>query len=786
MALNGIRYPQALRITAIYLVFGVLWLVLTEILLVDLIRDTVWLESYQRYKSWVFVLITALLIHDLIRRAEAAMRESEQRFTATFEQAAVGIGHDDTDGQWLRVNQRLCEMLGYSRAELLRLRFQDITHPDDIATDLDHMRRMIAGEIESYSLEKRYVHKSGDIVWVNLTVSLVWKRPGVPDYFIAVAEDITQRRRTEQALRQSERQQAAILDSVPDIAWLKDRNSRFLAVNKPFVEMVGVASPNEIIGKSEFDICPPELAALYYADDQVVLHTKRAKHTEEPGRDAHGRGIWLETIKVPVFDDTGRVVGTAGISRDATERRQTRLVQQVRNEALDRIVANQPLAVTLDGIARGLESIRPNGRVSIRVLDPQSGYLIQTAAPSLPAFYVQALKHLVPGPAVGTCGTAAHTGEPVVVEDVFQHPNWVQHRELARRAGFTACWSVPFKNDTGRVLGTFAVHHAETRRPEPDDFALIDEFARLAGLAVERARTEAALRQSAAVFENTHEGAFITTLDPRIIAVNQACTDITGYAENDLLDSNPSLLRSGRHEPGFYSKLWAELLETGHWQGEIWNRRKNGEIYPQWLTISTVYDDQGDPSHYVGVFTDITRIKESEARLERLAHYDPLTQLPNRLLVQYRLEHALERARRQDHKVAVIFLDLNDFKQVNDILGHPIGDELLVALARRLSQRIRGEDTFARLGGDEFLVILEQLQCTEDVAGVARTLIGLLETPFTLSSGHQLSVGASIGISLYPENGKDPETLIRNADSAMYQVKSRDQNAFHFSTQAVS
>lgn len=215
------------------------------------------------------------------------------------------------------------------------------------------------------------------------------------------------------------------------------------------------------------------------------------------------------------------------------------------------------------------------------------------------------------------------------------------------------------------------------------------------------------MRLAATVFESIREGIVVTDLEPRIVAVNRAYTEITGYSAAQVVGKNPKIIRSGRHDKSFYQAMWSSLQEEGYWSGEIWNRRKNGEIYPQWLTISAVSissasNGRKELCNYVGVFTDISQIKQSEAQLAHLAHYDPLTGLPNRLLVQSRLHHAVERAQRYNLRVATLYIDLDRFKNVNDSLGHPIGDELLIKLTERLKNRLREEDALARLGGDEF------------------------------------------------------------------------------------
>ncbi len=291
---------------------------------------------------------------------------------------------------------------------------------------------------------------------------------------------------------------------------------------------------------------------------------------------------------------------------------------------------------------------------------------------------------------------------------------------------------------------------------------------------------DARLRQATTLFESTREGVVITDLAALILSVNQAFTDITGYSEGEVLGQNPSLLGSGRQDTAFYQTMWASITSRGHWQGEVWNRRKNGEIYPQILSISTVRDPRGRPTHYVGLMTDISQLKESEARLEDLVHFDPLTHLPNRRLVQSRLQHALDHAERQGQGLAALFIDLDRFKNVNESLGHPVGDALLVALTQRLSQHVRIEDTLGRLGGDEFLLLMEHPERPEDAAGVAQTLLRLLGEPFSLPGAPEIYMGASIGISLYPEDGQSATDLIKHAEVALYQAKAEGRGTFRF------
>lgn len=550
------------------------------------------------------------------------------------------------------------------------------------------------------------------------------------------------------------------------------------------------ANIHRLFGVNETEALQPDWWRGWVHSDDLAAATAAKGRVGDGGvvqtdyriRDTDAKVRWVrDEIRELAGQQPGQRI-LLGAWQDMTATKRAENMQASRIAALDSLVAGLSLTKVLTRLACDLEDIEPDMRVSILLYDPRRGCLTTAAAPSLPASYNDAIDGLEPKVGRGSCGTAAALGEPLVVEDVKTHPYWADYHELSAQAGFRACWSIPFKDQAGDVLGTFGIYHPTPRAPEAEEMQLLEEFARIAGLAVQRANTDATLRQAGAVFDSTQEGIVITDLAPRIIAVNRAYTHITGYQEREVIGCNPAILQSGRQDEAFYQAMWASLRKLGYWQGEIWNRRKNGEIYPQLLTLSTVRDDEGKPKHYVGVMTDISQMKQSEANLERLAHYDPLTDLPNRLLIQSRLEQALKQADREDTRVAVLFLDLDHFKNVNDSLGHPVGDTLLQALTRRLSERLREEDSFGRLGGDEFLIILNHARRPESAATIARELIGLLEAPFVLPNGNEIYVGASVGISIYPQDGEQASTLIQHADSAMYRAKGDGRNTFCFYT----
>jgi diguanylate cyclase (GGDEF)-like protein/PAS domain S-box-containing protein len=295
----------------------------------------------------------------------------------------------------------------------------------------------------------------------------------------------------------------------------------------------------------------------------------------------------------------------------------------------------------------------------------------------------------------------------------------------------------------------------------------------------ERKETEEHLRIAATAFES-HDAMVITDAASVILRVNKAFTESTGYTEEDVVGQKISLLKSGVHNSAFYDEMWASILSSGSWQGEIWDRRKNGEIYPKWLSITAVKGNDGIITHFVGTHADITERKAADEQIKQLAFYDPLTLLPNRRLLQERIKHSINMERRDGRQLGLLMLDLDRFKAVNDSLGHLAGDELLQQVGARISERLRDVDMVARLGGDEFFVLLEDIAQPEDAARVAEEIIIELTKPFFLAHGDTVLIGASIGISLYPQHGENIDELMDHADAALYQAKDAGRGCFAY------
>ncbi|WP_448632048.1 MULTISPECIES: phosphodiesterase DibA [Pseudomonas fluorescens group] len=293
------------------------------------------------------------------------------------------------------------------------------------------------------------------------------------------------------------------------------------------------------------------------------------------------------------------------------------------------------------------------------------------------------------------------------------------------------------------------------------------------------------LRQAAAVFDCTREGVLVTDRNGLIVHVNRAFMAITGYEEDEVLGQRPNLFKSGRHGADFYRAMFTALAEVGEWSGEIWNRRKSGEIYPQWQTIRVIRDDDAKVSHYVAVFSDISAIKDSEHELAHLAHHDPLTGLPNRLLFSDRTEQALASAQLHKRGCALLLVDLDHFKNINDSLGHNVGDELLKRVAERFRGLFAPGVTLARLGGDEFAVLVENCSQPGQAAVLARRILDALKEPLRFDD-HALFINASVGISLFPGDARSAGQLLRNADSALFKAKSAGRDGYALYTEELT
>jgi len=687
-----------------------------------------------------------------IKEAEFAIKASEEHFRAMVESSPAAVFLADVKGNVTYSNPASLKMLGIDWREASGTGWMSVLHPDAREEGERQWRTAMASG-ESWAGTGRFLRRDGREIWCNVQTAPV-RVDGRLVGHICTALDVSEQRRATRELHESEARYRQLFDQNPNPMCVYDRETlNFIDVNDAMLRHYGYER-REFLGLNLRDIRPAEDIHRMYAA------LKQTAWTSDPDSPMTMFGVFRHCKKSGDIIDVeirsrptqfaGRPVVLAMI-KDVTEQLHAERALAREQEALRETTTR--LNHLLSTSPTVLYSIRIRGEriEAVWISDSVTRLLGYTTAEAMVRGWWTSNVH--PDDLVRVVSLRR------LVDEGFQVD---EYRFLKKDR--TTIWV----RDEGRVVG----------RGEDGSVDVVGTWSDV----TERRVFEERLRLDAAAIESTRDGVLIAKLDGTIVSVNRAFRQSVGYEEGDLLGQTPKILQSGRHGPDFYAAMWRDIRGTGHWQGEIWNRRKDGEVFPVWVSISAVYGDQGKPAHYVAVYTDITKLKQSEEELEHLAHFDPLTDLPNRLLLQSRLEHAVDQARRRGLLLGVLFIDLDDFKKVNDSLGHVIGDELLVAVAGRLGGRVRGEDTLARLGGDEFVVLLEQLSKPEDAATVARDLLAALSAPFRLSSGPELYVQASVGISIFPDDAGSTSELLRDADTAMYRAKDQGGNRFLYFT----
>ncbi|MES2048606.1 MAG: EAL domain-containing protein [Pseudomonadota bacterium] len=719
-------------------------------------------------------------------------------------------------------------------------------------------------------------------------------------------------------LTKTEASRKNLFESSPDAVVVIDLTG-VIDCNPAALQLFGVHERKDLLSMHPSQFSPPTQKngedSRVAADLKIELAMKEGYAAFEWQHHRLDNGkIFTADVRLNRVDVDGHTL-IQGIVRDITERKQAHDYEQFRSQILEMLAGTESLNNTLRSIVLGVETLHPKMLCSILMLDKEKKHLRKGVAPSLPDFYNDAIDGIAIGLGVGSCGTAAFTGERVIVDDIASHPYWAPYLELAARAEFAACWSQPIRSSNNETLGTFAIYHRQVNKPSAQDIKMIEQCARLASIAIEknlaaeklseseehyrlltedatdvvwkmdagnrftyispadermrgftadevvgqhvftlltedgiaalrkktieriekesngiktgaisfdlqqhckdgrliwtevvsnpirdslgnicgyqgitrdithRRLADEALRIAAIAFES-QEGMYITNTEWEFLRVNTAFSEITGYSAKESIGRKPEMLKSGIHDDFFYVEMKDRLEANGAWQGEIWDKRKNGETFPALLTITVVKDDAGEISHYVGTFTDISSRKTAEEKIKSLAFYDPLTYLPNRRLLMDRLEHALGSGARHQRKGALLFVDLDNFKKLNDTLGHDKGDLLLQQVAKRLVTCTRDIDTVARFGGDEFVVMLEDLSEESTEAAMQAEMVGekilnALNQVYQLAGIEHRST-PSIGITLFGEYSESIEEPLKRADLAMYQAKSAGRNTLRF------
>ncbi|OYU45427.1 MAG: hypothetical protein CFE44_07560 [Burkholderiales bacterium PBB4] len=589
----------------------------------------------------------------------------------------------------------------------------------------------------------------------------------------------------------------AALDAVPVPIFVKDPHSYVLLANQA-AQNISPLPLQALIGTRGDPFFTPEDLQRTLAFDQEPFKTGQVTvHVEEQWSPQRQHNRWWRTFRQPVFDAQGKPHRLFVVTLDITRQRREQAQVHGERRLLEMLNSSATLAEVLDAFARNYERSFPGMLSSVLLLDAQGKHLHTGAGPSLPKAYCDAIEGVAIGMGVGSCGTAAYTGKEVLVSDIATDPLWKDYAALALSFDLQACWSIPILSAKGQVLGTFANYHAKPRTPTDKELITLRRGAYMVGVAIEHHQTEDLLvagqkslkdsaAQTQAILDNMADG--VVTFDERgiIESFNKAASTMFGYPAVAVIGSDIALLTPpARHQEYLPYRKKFLSLEPASQESlsiEFEAQRRDGTIFPISLSVSKIAISGRSIS--IGILRDITVSRQNEAEIRRLAFYDPLTELPNRRLLMDRLKQALVTSTRTGQHGAVMFLDLDHFKQLNDSLGHDVGDILLQQVAARLKSCVREMDSVARLGGDEFVVLLEALSTNVQEAAMQAEIIGLkvlesLGQPYSLRE-HTHTSTPSVGIAVFQSGGESIDDLLKKADVAMYEAKAAGRNTVRF------
>ncbi len=689
------------------------------------------------------------LVFDITERikSEQTLRDSEARYRRLIETTDTSFVSVNTAGVVIDANSKYVELTGHERlSDIVGRNILEWTVDDDKANNADAIIRCYEqGWIRDFQVD--YIRSDGSTVPIEINAAAVNSDNGLEMH--SLCRDISERRVAERkVLEYNEQLKMAFRGGKVGI-WDWDVPSSTVHYNEDWAAIIGYSLEDieHTYPFWESRIHPLDKEATVSNVESYLAGNAEAFEIEHRLKAKDGRWKWVLGVgRLMERTPEGAPLRMTGVMIDIDQRKRAEAALAVserrfRNMALTssdwiwQIDAEGKYTYISDSIARTL-GYSPEELIGKTPID----IMAEEEAIRLMPVFVESLKN------------------PKPLVDI---ENWNQTKEGQRICVLTN--GVPIYDEYEEFTGYFGTDKNITGRKE----------------------NEYQLKLFGKVFESALEGITITDSEGKIIAVNNAFSYITGYQPKEVLGENPRVLKSDRHEPDFYSDMWEEIRREGKWEGEIWNRRKSGEAYPEWLSISSIQDDDGHTSHHVAVFHDITEMKRKEEQIEHQAYHDALTGLPNRLLLQDRLGHAIKRAERASSLAAVLFIDLDNFKVINDSLGHAVGDQMLLEVADRFQDAVRTSDTVARLGGDEFVILMDEVSSEDDAIQLAQRLIHTMESPITIEN-RDLFTTPSIGIAIYPRDGEEAEELIKNADIAMYRAKEQGRNQYNLFTASMT
>ncbi|MBL7005440.1 MAG: EAL domain-containing protein, partial [Gammaproteobacteria bacterium] len=651
------------------------------------------------------------------------------------EKTGTGMAMIDKEGNFSLVNQQFAEMADINIKNCIGHSFLELIHKDDQERMSRYYNNRIKRKYAPENYEFRYQTLKGNQGYALINTTYLEDSKNT----LASIIDITDRKQAENDLKRNKLFFQSVFDSIQDGITVLDADYNVLRCNRWMEEKYAMHLP--LVGKKCFKTyqnretpCPWCPVAKTFQSGQSHTEIIAIPNTTAPKE-------WIELSIFPIKDDSGKVIQVIEYIKDIT----------------DRIVAEEQIASAEIEWNQAMDQFDD----AIYMLN-----MDRRLVKANQAFYKN-----------------NHTSEE---ECLGKHIVDIIHPHL-KEEDCPVCVSQLQRKNTKVTIEKDDLYNPSDKPLEVSSKVIFDLNNQPSRLLVsvhdltQRRHTEERQQLFTSVFDNTSEGVVISLPNGNIVDVNSAFTAITGYEREEILGKNPKLFSSGRHDSEFYENLWSKLLKTGLWRGEIWNRRKNGDIFPEWLNISAVNDNNEKLSHYVSIFSDITNIKQSQEKLDFLAHHDALTKLPNRLLLKQRLDQSIKYSKRHSYHLAIIYLDLDNFKHINDSLGHPVGDELLIKVSKRLLKLIRGEDTLSRIGGDEFILVLEDIGKPTNISVSAEKIVSAFKAPFQLKD-HEIFISASLGICVYPQDGEDIDTILKNADAAMYLAKQQGKNNYKYYT----
>ncbi len=726
----------------------------------------------------------------------AALEASRRHFMAYFDASPVGMASTSMEKGWIEVNDRLCDMLGYSREQLVSMTWLELTHPEDIAADNTCFTRMLDKEIDGYDLDKRYIRSDGSILEAHMAVHCVRDLYSKADYCVVIINSIAERKKIERDLllrdQELSRQALNLRERIKELVaiYAISRSTQRAETKQMFFDEVlihlpsGMLYPEDVCIHIKIDDIKVSSSVCEMPFNQLTsqILVKKALLGElivgyTKANDISDIGS-VYTEKQDFVNGVADLIGRY-IERSDHENERT-LTMQRNSALLDLTIRGDNLSDVdlLRHVLFQAETLTQSGMAYAHFVNDDQKSL------SLGSWSSKNLINTVidndfPFPKAG------------IWADCFRERKWIinncpalhdqelpdNHAKLFRHL------VVPVMQGDKTVM-IVGVGDKSTDY-DAGDVALLEMLANNYWTLLQKNQSQRRLELDAEVFRISREAVVITDIDSKILSVNDAFTYITGYTELEAIGQTPRLLKSDRQSSNFYKKMWTQITNTGHWQGEVWNKRKNGELYPQWLSITAAKTNTGQVSEYIGIFMDISDHKQAQKRIEQLAYYDALTTLANRTLLTDHAQQAISLASRQNHLVGLLYLDLDRFKDINDSLGHAVGDDLLVHVANRLLSCVRDTDTVCRLGGDEFVVLLSHMNSADNILDVAKKILEVLSETFEISE-HLITVSCSIGACVYPHDGLEFDILLQRADTAMYQAKNDGRNNCKFFTEEMN